>query len=715
MRLLYSFVRYPLRTVITLAVTAYVAMVVTTILFSVVRQALVALWALPTQLGTLHWRHLTRTDLAQLGHIAPTAGIALCICAALCALPLIWVMRWWRAHISQPTPAPRGDSWATVGAIRRKGFLAPSGWPIGTVRGALGRSCIVRLPDDRERAGVLVFGPPGMGKSSGVAIPAILSEADRPPEHRRSVVVGDPKSELTEVTLPTLTKSHITIVWDPTAPAECTAGTFDPLATLPPIDDDTFVHQCRALADEWFWSTREGKHSTDPFWVTMPRSVMQAVFLTFHTTWPDAGFVDLGDWIRSITAEQFTEAVKRSQYPYVRQYAAMLDHLALAERALGGIFADIQMRFGILDDPRLRKAMQPGQAIDWPAFVAKPTVLYLRLPLEESERLQPLISLFLACMYRQLITLSKAYDNNKLPREVRIVIDEFGALPRIYGMEVAVASLRSFGVGHLLFIQSMAQLQNHYDTAGRIILDCLVTKVCLGGAAQKDAQEFAGRLGERTVYRGYRSWSLTGLLRHSVNEGHVGEKQPLMTPAEIMHTSGIVVLSTSGLRPVRAELRPYFKDRRLMHRLTRDQAESRVTATVLSATSHLITRPPSAKPTVAPLPLSVPDSRPPLHVVSSHSDGRDAPPPGCSREEWATTPASLAAARWAFEDDVADVERGGATQDELRERWQRRWPDCSPYLYNRITPGDAVKAPHVWGYLANLAGRLGLTWEAESA
>src|SRR5207244_2029269 len=100
-------------------------------------------------------------------------------------------------------PRSRGARFATLGELRHAGFLGPHGWRLGTSAGHA-----VRLPDKRQREGVLVTAPTGAGKSSIVVIPALTEEASRPVELRRSIVVVDPKDELCRTTMPTLATTH---------------------------------------------------------------------------------------------------------------------------------------------------------------------------------------------------------------------------------------------------------------------------------------------------------------------------------------------------------------------------------------------------------------------------------------------------------------------------------------------------------------------------
>lgn len=563
-----------------------------------------------TLTALLHWPHMTAADSTTLDQGAPLLVGALIVLVAAVTVPLAWLARWYRIHVSRPTPPCRGARWATPRELRRGGFLAPVGWPIGTIH-VRGRSCVVRLPAAREREGVFAFAPPGSGKSYSLAIPAILSEAQRPLHDLRSSVLVDPKDdELWRITQAILSQRLRVLVWDPSNPAACSV-TFDPFATLPAPSDASFAEEVSAVVEAWFWATRRGEHTTDPYFINQPLAILKAGAFTYLARHPAGSWVDFADWMRRLTFEEFHKALASSASPYAGHYVNQAKSIADNERAASGIWSDILQRFEILDSPRVRAAMQPGCAIDWPAFIAIPTCLYLRVAVRDAERLGPLLSLFLARMYRALITLAAAQPDKTLPRQVRVFIDEFGNLTRIYGIETALATLRSYGVGHYVFVQTSAQLRRHYGRdIAQSIVDCLVTQVCLGGAAAEDAAAFSKRCGERTDHFPATTYNAGGIVRGgTTSHTHERETRPLVAAWEIVQMTGRVLVSTRGLPPVRATIIPY-DDKAAKRRRQKPQEAVNPSAGQHTATAQA----------PAPLPLSVPVFTSPLHVLSSDDD-----------------------------------------------------------------------------------------------
>ncbi len=480
--------------------------------------------------------------------------------SAIGALPLIGIgavlagtFSVWR-RMFRAVPPPRGARWATLGDLRRNGFLSDYGWSLGEVNRR-----VVRLPMALERENILVTAATGSGKTSSLVIPALISEAERP--DLRSEIIVDPKNELWRLSAHLLAKTHRVQLFDPTDPDASTIG-LDPLATLPAPSDDRFVAEVKALANNWFWVTRGGDQTSDRFWVNMPKAIMESLFLAFVVTHPQGTFIELADWVRRLTIAEFQDILDHTTHPAVRASAEMLHSLGMSERTVGPAWSELLQRFDILDDPRIRRSMS-GRPIDR-SFVEQPTALYLRIAAQDAERFGPLLSMALGQLYRELTRIATGSPDHRLEREVRVIIDEFGNLPRIFGLENALATLRSYGVGHYLFCQGSSQIVHQYgrELAETIQVD-LVSRIILGGAAYADAEAFSKRCGEVTEYRPHLSWSGQGWFgRRSHTTSHAPEKRPLVSPAEIVHGRDTVWLSTRRVHPIRLAMRPYFAERR---------------------------------------------------------------------------------------------------------------------------------------------------------
>jgi hypothetical protein len=263
-------------------------------------------------------------------------------------------------------------------------------------------------------------------------------------------------------------------------------------------------------------------------------------------------------------------------------------------------------------------------------------------------------------------------------------------------VETALATLRSYGVGHYVCLQSSSQLIHQYgrDLAATI-QDNLVTKIVMGGAADPDAQAFSRRCGDITEFHPTRSWSGRGMLRAGAeNFSHSPDRRPLISPAEIIHMKDEVLVSTRGIAPMRLASRPYYADSGTMRRLEADRLafEQRVAG--------------GTAPRLASAPVPA--------MPEPDRGARDIPPPGISAQEWQAAAPSLRAARWSAEDDLFALVTGRvANLDQIREQWRTNPSHSTPARYRRITGAERGQAPNVAAYVDELALRLELRHDDE--
>ncbi len=659
---------------------------------------------------------LTVAAVVAVGVVSVVPGVIAAgpLAIGVLILGLAGVARAWYGLRGLQPPPSRGARWASLPELREAGFLTPHGWPLGSI----GRHTL-RFPALRERESIIVAAAPGSGKSAGLAMPAIISEAQRPASKRRTLVIVDPKDELTRDTLPTLAVTHATLIWDPSNPSSCTVG-WDPLATLPEPTDESFVAEVKEIARSWFEATRGagGQSNEQPFFVNQPRSLMEALFLAFVVTHPKGTFVELADWNSALSIEAFQDLLDQSGHPAVHASAEALRGVGLNERTIGPIWGDILQRWDILIDPRVRRAMS-GPPIDWPSVITQPTAVYLRIGAQDAQRLAPLVSMAMGQMYREVTKIAARYPGNVLPCELRVIVDEFGNLPRIYGIEVALATLRSYGVGHYLFVQNCGQLAHRYGhELGQSIQNSIVTKVILGGAALDDAKAFSERCGEVTSLVPTQSWTASGMFQRSTTRSHSPERWPLIPATDIVHMSGAVLVSTRGVMPICAALRMYFEDPAMVRRLAEDRREyERRCARTVAPPSPTV-----GLPRVLPSPaqgaeeeLPAGSSAPPPRVSEEERTPAPnrrtpaVPPPGCTAQEWAACPSTLVTFIESAEDDLFSLVTGRVSSlEELHALWERNPEQSTPTRYLKITAAERAEAPTVAHYGDELAVRLQL-------
>ncbi len=461
------------------------------------------------------------------------------------------------ASILRPKPQVinPGAHWATLGELRRDGWLDPTGWPLGDLEslGGLVRRRVY-LPSKRQQENVVVFAATGAGKTAGVLIPALLAESRQPSP--RSLIIIDPLGALYDATAPALAQSgHRVLRWNPAKP-EATNCRFDPIAYIPPSDSPAYTAACNTTAQIWLAATEGAGRPAprDPYWPLQSSNLLKGVILHLLNAEADVTLLRVGEYLTSVSAADVEEALRESGQKAASMRASVIASLLKNDKAESGVFGDVKDRFTLIADDGVIKVTTEGELVDFAAFVNQPTAIYLQVAVDY-EHLQPLLSVFMATATAQLIRLAE--QGRQLPTQVRILGDEVGNLGRIYGLETGLNTLRQFGVGHMLLMQSRAQLTERYGQAvAESIVNGCVTKVCLGGAADADAQWISSRIG-------YRAEMVEMPTYHDSKTSYSYQRQetPLMDAAKIITMENHLIVSTNRIAPSLLKLAYYFNER----------------------------------------------------------------------------------------------------------------------------------------------------------
>jgi type IV secretion system protein VirD4 len=496
-----------------------------------------------------------------------------------------------------------GHGTARLAGTRELRQLRPRRHEVGLRLGRVGRRPVA-LPECDVYEHVLVCGPPGSGKSSGLILPNLLAERGT-----RSLVIVDPKSELLDITRSAIERhSEVWVVnfLDP----EHSHG-YNPLALV-----DSY------LAAEGFaecWITNTGRSSRDPFWDNAAKQLIVAAVLHLRAerSGPPPTLADLAAFFTSHDAETITAILGASASEHARNTAgSFLASMSKNDKLLGSVFSELPPRFSILQDERVRQSTSRHQVqfarlgqID-----GRPVAVYLALERTMAHLLKPLSACFFMQLFEELIRVADASPGGLLPRPVLGYADEFGNIGEIPDMARWMSTVRSARIGFLLAVQDLAQLGAIYGKEGRqiIVTDCS-TKIALAKTSADDAEWFSRGTGTATVlaYSAGDSRKRGDQLARSGSRGVQEIARPLLTPGEVTRMPKDTMLVLAGNRqPLLVMQRRWYQDRRL-RRLGRSAATApraragRVTSTTLAVSREDLWAPSAA--TAAPSTPAAPD------------------------------------------------------------------------------------------------------------
>jgi len=113
--------------------------------------------------------------------------------------------------------------------------------------------------------------------------------------------------------------------------------------------------------------------------------------------------------------------------------------------------------------------MLSGNDIDMSEIGKEKTAVFLIIP-DENTLYNKLISLFIKQCYSELLREAEKHPNNKLPRRVNFLLDEFANLPTINDFPAMITASRSRNIRFNLFIQGQNQLYARYRSHAETIM-----------------------------------------------------------------------------------------------------------------------------------------------------------------------------------------------------------------------------------------------------
>jgi len=566
--------------------------------------------------------HSARKDMAllRLGVMGELGGAVLLL-ALLLSRPL-WYVTTGMARL-KPSKALGGALLATGRDLRE---LTPTRRDAQIILGRLGRR-VLALRGLEQYQSTLVVGPPRAGKSVGLFITNLLAErgpgrgrrlierlqrwrmaltkttagrvdgqgdgqgdggrvrldrriaagalnrAERRLRRRmlrgvRSLVITDLKGELTERTYAAMSRRHRCQVLNLVSPA--TSVGYNPLAHIKSALD------AQVFAQTWIANT--GQSSSEPFWDSAAKYLITAVVLHLNATMEGQDGEDGGEGGATLThvrkflmlgSATIMGALTDSPHADVKEamegFAADLER---NEKLQGSIFVELPLRFQLMADARVQ-ATTGRNDIDFAAMAsldAEPIALYLVLDRRMGQELKPLTACFFTQMFNAVIEIADRSPGGVLPRSILGYLDEFGNLGKIYNFPTWMTTVRSAGMGFILAVQSLSQLDiyNDHGVDGKgIILEACNVKIALAKTTAEDAKWFSEQTGTATVLAANAGASRKrgAVLVDHGNQGYSETSRPLLTPGEVTRMATNTLLLLSGNRPpaVVTQVRWYSK------------------------------------------------------------------------------------------------------------------------------------------------------------
>ena len=450
-----------------------------------------------------------------------------------------------------PRPASRSSRWARAGDVRRLAVRAPA-----PGRLVLGRVA-GRLVAAEQRHSVMVIAPTQSGKTSGLAVPAVL-EWDGP------VLACSVKTDLLRDTL--VRRAHLgdVKVFDPTA------ITGFPRAGWSPLGASHTWQAARETADRLVASAQPAHGSGEAsFWNQAGARYLAPLLFAAAST--HRTMVDVVRWVDTDDQEQITNALGGELWEQPRTPDARDERAAL--ETLDGIWrSDDRLRSSLVmtaalalkayADPTVQECSREGElTADWLLDGAANTA-YLSATVTDQARLRPLFVTLIDEITSEVYARS-ARTGQPIDPPLLLVLDEAANIAPLPDLDQLASTGAGQGIQLVTVVQDLEQMRARWPQRAETILNNHRAKIIGAGISCPTTLHHVSRiLGDEEIRHTSTSTSSGEQGRHSTTESSTWRA---LAPANVLREGqpGTAVLIYDNLPPATLHLRPWYADRHL--------------------------------------------------------------------------------------------------------------------------------------------------------
>jgi len=441
--------------------------------------------------------------------------------------------------------------WADEAYLKAKGFAVKVESVVGVLPrgflrlGLLKRGYSLVLPEVEWLRHIVIFGPPGSGKSKTFLM-GMLRDIAR----GGSAIVLDPKGELFEQTALAFRQVYRL---DLVKPSRSDRWNF----VLKCKDSPEFAGQMAATMIG-LEGTKHSVSTADPFWQESSLLLLKAILL------------HVADIVEEPTPPMIYEYLALRDMPTIARemLSSPNGHVRLAWGAFqkappqtqGSVVTSLMSKLGTFQEENAQKICAPRNKADREAGVRqiefgklreRGTVIYIVVGEGDASRYKNVLATFIG----QAVNELRIEERETEVAPVAFVLDEAANVPLVGLKEIAGVG-RGRKIGLILGYQNLAQVPDQYGTdSANAILGSIGTMIFLPGLDDVTTQFASRRIGQTTV------WSHTtvdGKGTSLDNERQTETGRALMDPTElrqmVKHQQCVVIIDSQP--PIKASYPP---------------------------------------------------------------------------------------------------------------------------------------------------------------
>lgn len=336
------------------------------------------------------------------------------------------------------------------------------------------------ISQKQTQEGVLFLGPTGSGKSTSVAVPALLNK-----NLKGSIVCCDPKLELYELSAhfqQTVCNRNV-ILFAPLQP-----GISAKYNLLENCKDNTEIMQLASsllfngsLATE----LATGKKAGGIEWIDMATPLLTAALLYCKNLKSPENTITAAYKLILKKSNEEIELLFSTGDEDVKDQYDIFKSVEGSKNAMGSIKITLATNMKLFIDNNI---IQINNGNDFTAkdLREREIIIYISYPENKSNYLSPYIAPFFSQLIDQLIN---NYSKTSLP--IIFLFDEFANCGSLNNMSINAATVRSREISLIVCLQSLTQLYQLYGNYnGKAIINNLKTKLILPGLSDQDTLQY---------------------------------------------------------------------------------------------------------------------------------------------------------------------------------------------------------------------------------
>jgi type IV secretion system protein VirD4 len=425
----------------------------------------------------------------------------------------------------------------------RRGDLAPL-----AIRRATGDRLVLgrhhpsgRLLACEPSRSLLVLGPSRSGKTTGLAIPAIL-EWDGP------VIATSVKTDLVSDTAGWRATHGRVQLYDPTGATGLSADTWSPLAGC--ISWMGAVRTAHTMAAVVKTTGTAGGLTDGDFWYASAAKLLAP--LLYAAAAHDLPIADVVRWLNTQEARQVTTLLDAAGVPQASE--AFVASTRRADNQKSSIYTTAETVLAAYEDPVVA-ASAATSTIDADRLLDGANTVYLCAPRDDQRRLRPLFVGLLQQLLSAASCRAAALPGGRLDRPLLVVLDEAANIAPLPDLDELASTAMGIGITLVTVFQDLAQITARYGPRAPTIVNNHAGMLVLRGMRDLDALRTTSDL----------------LGRHTPPE-HPRDSRPptaeALLPAHALRglPEGRAVGIYQHLPPFQVDLRPHYATRHLRHR-----------------------------------------------------------------------------------------------------------------------------------------------------